>query len=73
MSRKITTIRTIGKADLDEDIIFQSRDQLSIGDVVDLKTDKPSFSPAYGQAHVIGYEGFAPQGFPIRFKARRTL
>ena len=68
-------ISTIGTADLHEDIIFSHKHgtPLQIGDLVDLKVTKPSGAPVYGQARVTGYEGYAPQGNPIKFKAIRIL
>ena len=77
MSKRATTIRTIGKVDLHEEIIFNSGGLL-VGDWVDLKLTKPNDAPVYGQARVVGYEGwkghpFAPQSFPIKFKAIRIL
>ena len=73
MSTKV--IRTIGKADLNEDIIFNSRGLL-IGDTVVLKPTKPASASAYGVARVTGYEGYdgcgaCPQSEPIKFKAKR--
>ena len=68
-------ISTVGQADLHEDVIFTHKagQPLQIGDLVDLKVTKPKDAPVYGQARVTGYEGYAPQGYPIKFKAIRIL
>ncbi len=66
-----TVIRTVGQADLLEDIIFHSRDHLIIGDLVDLKVTKPDDAPVYGQARVTGYESNIRPGRLNKFKSRR--
>jgi len=66
-----TTIRTIGQADLNDEIIFVSRDHLLIGDLIDLKTTKPSDAPVYGQARVTGYERQIHPGRLNKFKSLR--
>ena len=63
-------IRTVGQADLWEEITFNSQAELHMGDLVDLKVTKPADSPVYGQARVTGYEGWS-QGYPVKFKAVR--
>lgn len=68
---KVTVIRTVGQADLLEDIIFHSRDQLIVGDLVDLKVTKPDDAPVYGQARVTGYEGQPRPNRLNKFKAMR--
>jgi len=51
----ITTIRTEGKADIGETIIFNSRFKIHVGDEVDLKVSKPKDAPIYGKAKVSSY------------------
>jgi hypothetical protein len=67
-------ISTVGQADLHEDVIFSHRGHpLQIGDLVDLRVTKPKDAPVYGQARITGYEGYAPQGYPTKFKAIRIV
>jgi hypothetical protein len=66
-------IKTIGKADLHEDLIFEhTSGKLQMGDLVDLRVAKPADAPVYGQARVSGYEGFIG-GYPVKFKAIRIV
>ncbi len=77
MSRSHTSpvvISTVGTVDLHEDLIFNHAHgtPLQMGDLVDLKTSKPSNAIVYGQARVTGYEGY-DRGVPVKFKAIRIL
>ena len=67
-----TIIATVGKADLEEEIIFTSEKAVYMGDLVDLKVTKPEDAPVYGQARVTGYEQWNAHR-PIKFKAIRVL
>ena len=73
MPELVTVIRTIGTADLEEEIFFYSRDQLIIGDLIDLKVTKPNDAPVYGQARIVGYEGIIRPGRLNKFKSIRIL
>jgi hypothetical protein len=68
---QVVVIRTVGQAELLEDVIFHTREALTIGDLVDLKVTKPSDAPVYGQARVTGYESFIRPGRLNRYKAVR--
>lgn len=68
-----TVIRTVGQADLLEDITFNSNDRLLVGDLVDLKPTKPTDAPVYGQARVVRYPEWNGVGHPTKFVARRIL
>ena len=70
-NNNITVIRTIGIADLNEDVIFYTRDELVIGDLIDLMVTKPRDTPVYGQARVTGYESAILPGRLNKFKALR--
>ncbi len=52
-----TIIRTVGKADVHEEIEFVTRDRLVPGDIVVLKPTKPITDPIYGHAQVTVYLG----------------
>lgn len=65
-----TVIRTVGQADLLEDITFNSNARLLVGDLVDLQPTKPDNAPIYGTARIVRYADWN-NGSPTKFVARR--
>jgi hypothetical protein len=68
---KVFTVRTVGKADVGEEIIFASLANLKVGDHVFLQPKKPTHAPVYGSAKIVGYAGYNRSGKPYRFVSVR--
>lgn len=68
--RPTVTIRTIGEADLHEEIIFASEQPIQVGDLIDLKITKPEDASVYGQARVTQYLSWNGRN-PTKFRAYR--
>lgn len=53
----IATIRTVGTAEVDEEVIFVTKNKLNLGERVNLKPAKPITAPSYGVGLVTQYLG----------------